>query len=119
MDNRFIAVLDSGVGGLSVLCALQKKFPFERFLYFGDNGNAPYGSRSIRNLLSITIKNIDYIKSYGLKAIVVACNTLSVNIIYNIREYSNLPVFGIFPPVERCVAENKKTPFRVFYVSVL
>ena len=90
MNNRFIAVLDSGVGGLSVLSVLEKKFPNERFLYFGDNGNAPYGNRSKQNLLSITLKNIDYIKSYDVKAIVVACNTLSVNIIYNIKEYSGL-----------------------------
>ncbi|MBR1967890.1 MAG: aspartate/glutamate racemase family protein [Clostridia bacterium] len=108
MQNDFIAVIDSGIGGMSVLKALTKNFPNERFLYFGDNLNAPYGNRSVQNLLSITMRNIDYIKRFGVKAIVLACNTLSVNILNNIKEYAGLPVVGTFPPVESSVVKDEK-----------
>ena len=109
MSSGYIAVLDSGIGGISVLYELEKVFPFEQFLYFGDNQNAPYGNRSRQNLLSLAIHNINIIKKYPVKILVLACNTLSVNLISEIKEYSNLPVFGVFPPVESCLLSGKKT----------
>lgn len=109
MKSQFIAVIDSGIGGISVLTKLEKKFPNEQFLYFGDNDNAPYGNRSIQNLLSITLSNIDYILKYNVKAIVLACNTLSVNLRAEIEQYSSLPTFAIYPPVEQCMLENNRT----------
>ncbi len=109
MNSGYIAVLDSGIGGISVLKKLEKAFPFENFLYFGDNLNAPYGNRSRQNLLSLTIHNINIIKTYPVKMIVLACNTLSVNILNEIKEYSNMVVFGIFPPVESLILSGKKT----------
>lgn len=109
MKSQFIAVIDSGIGGISVLTELEKNFPQEQFLYFGDNDNAPYGNRSIQNLLSITLKNIDYILKYNVKAIVLACNTLSVNLKREIEEYSSVPTFAIYPPVEQCMVENGLT----------
>ena len=76
---------------------------------FGDNNNSPYGNRSKKNLLSLAIHNIDILKAYPIKMIVLACNTLSVNLINEIKEYANLPVFGVFPPVEKCLLTKKKT----------
>lgn len=109
MDRRYIAVIDSGIGGISVLKKLVDNFPNENFLYFGDNDNAPYGNRNKRNLLSLTISNINYIMSYDIKCLVVACNTLSVNLFKEISEYVSCPVFGIFPPVEQCQIKQEKT----------
>lgn len=109
MDNGYIAVIDSGIGGISVLIELLKTFPFERFIYFGDNQNAPYGNRAKHDLLSLCMHNINIIKEYPIKALVLACNTLSVNLISEISEYSGIQTFGIFPPVERCEIEGKKT----------
>ena len=109
MRNDYIAVMDSGIGGISVLRALKDAFPNERFLYYGDNYNAPYGNRSVQNLLSLSMRNIDYIKSFGVKAVVLACNTLSVNLIHDICAYSGLPIFGVFPPVESCIIAGEKT----------
>ena len=109
MNEQFIAVLDSGIGGISVLKELVKAFPNESFLYLGDNDNAPYGNKRKEILLSITMRNIDLLKSYPIKALVLACNTLSVNLIDDIKRYSGLPTFGIFPPVESCVLDNNKT----------
>lgn len=109
MNEQFIAVLDSGIGGISVLKELVKAFPNESFLYFGDNNNAPYGNKTKERLLSITIHNIDIIKKYPIKALVLACNTLSVNLISDIKDYSGVETFGIFPPVEKCVINKEKT----------
>ena len=64
MNDGYIAILDSGIGGVSVLLELIKLLPNERYLYFGDNHNAPYGNKSLSQLLRITEKNIDYIKQY-------------------------------------------------------
>ena len=109
MYYGFIALLDSGIGGISVLKELVYRLPNESFLYFGDNLNAPYGNRNKYDMLSLAIKNIDAIKRYPLKAIVLACNTLSVNLINEIKEYSSVPVFGLFPPVEGCLIKGQKT----------
>lgn len=109
MKNYYIGVLDSGVGGLSVLKKLTESFPFERFVYFGDNANAPYGEKSFRELLSLTIYNLSYMQPYKLKAIVLACNTLSLTVRDRLQEYLNIPVYGIFPPVEREVSKKRKT----------
>lgn len=109
MENAYIAVLDSGVGGLTVLKSLTKELPQERFLYFGDNFNAPYGNKTERDLLALTVKNLLTLSNYNLKALVVACNTLSVTLFKEIIEMVDVPCFGVFPPVERCEVENKKT----------
>ena len=108
MKNSFIAVLDSGMGGISVLKELAVNYPSEKFLYLGDASNAPYGNKSDRELLSITFKNIDYIKSYPIKALVLGCNTLSVNLRSEIENYANVPVFGVYPPVEQALIKGGK-----------
>ncbi|MBE5750241.1 MAG: hypothetical protein E7346_05175 [Clostridiales bacterium] len=100
MRQGYIAVLDSGVGGLSVLNELIKLLPNERFLYLGDNGNAPYGGKSLAELKAITEKNIDLLKSYDLKALVLGCNTLSANLYREISDYAGVPTFGVYPPIE-------------------
>lgn len=109
MKNDYVAVIDSGLGGISLLTKLIKELPTERFLYFGDNKNAPYGSKSSRELLTITEKNISYLKGFGLKALVLACNTLSVSIFGEIRKKEEVPVYGVFPPIEKAVMQGTKT----------
>lgn len=109
MNNGYIGVLDSGVGGISTLLELIKVMPNERYLYFGDNKNAPYGNRTERDLLSLTARNIFYLGTFGLKAIVLACNTLSVTVSENLRSIINVPTFGVFPPVEKAALSGERT----------
>lgn len=106
MREGYIAVLDSGVGGLSVLGEMIELMPNERYLYFGDNENAPYGNRTKMDLVSITLKNLDAIMRYKLKAIVVGCNTISTTILKLVADYSGVPTFGVFPPIEKAVKES-------------
>ncbi len=108
MNDGYIALLDSGIGGISMLLELIKVLPNEKYLYFGDNFNAPYGNKTIRELRRLTLKNIDFIKRYNIKILVIACNTLSVNLLSDIRDYSGLPTFGVFPPVETALKLGNK-----------
>ena len=104
MENRIdlpIAVIDSGVGGISVLRELIKIMPEERFLYFGDSKNAPYGTKSRAEVLEITRNNLVTLQKRGIKALVVACNTATSAAVRILREENpDLPIVGIEPAVK-------------------
>ena len=70
-----IAVMDSGVGGISVLSELVKLMPYENFIYYGDSANAPYGTKNKTMVLNITRQNLEALMEAGAKAAVIACNT--------------------------------------------
>ena len=108
MFDEYIAVIDSGIGGLNVLSRLIKKYPNERFLYFSDSKNAPYGNKNIDELFLIVCKNIDYVKSFGVKALVLGCNTLGSNLLKEISEYSNIPTYGVTPPIDYAIKRYNK-----------
>lgn len=109
MNDGYIVVFDSGVGGLSVLSELIKIMPNERYIYFGDNDNAPYGQKGERELLSLFSNALLEMSFFPIKALVLACNTLSVTIIDDIKKMVSVPVFGVFPPVESYQGKNNKT----------
>ena len=100
--NDYIAVFDSGVGGLSVLRHLQRLMPRERYVYFGDCGNAPYGSRSTEDVRRLALEAAEnLITNYPVKALVVACNTATSAAIGILRaKYPNLIVIGIEPALK-------------------
>ena len=98
----FIAVFDSGVGGISVLRHLVRVMPGERFLYFGDSANAPYGSRTTEEVRQLTLDAAAFLtEQYPLKALVIACNTATAAAIEILRKtYPDLIVIGIEPAVK-------------------
>ncbi len=104
MENRIdlpIAVIDSGVGGISVLRELIKILPQENFLYFGDSKNAPYGTKSRAEILEITKNNLETLKKRGIKALVVACNTATSAAVRVLREENpDLIIVGIEPAIK-------------------
>ena len=104
MNNKhdYIAVFDSGVGGISVLRHLLRHMPGERFLYFGDSANAPYGSRTTEEVRQLTLNAAKKLTSeYGLKALVIACNTATAAAVKDVREtYPDLIVIGIEPALK-------------------
>lgn len=109
MNNGFIAVIDSGIGGLSVLAETVKALPCERYIYFGDAENAPYGNKSERELYEITVRNFDRLFRYGLKAVIFGCNTLSVSVLPVVAPRYGIPFFGVYPPIKE--AEGKAVLF--------
>lgn len=97
----YIAVFDSGLGGLSVLRHLRRRMPGERFLYYGDSAHAPYGVRSRADVEALTLSAADRLMRRGLKALVVACNTATSAAIGALREkYPELIVVGIEPALK-------------------
>lgn len=101
VQNLPIAVIDSGVGGISVLRELRRLMPRERFLYFGDSANAPYGTKSREEVLSITRRNLETLRARGIKALVIACNTATSAAAKALRaENPDLPIIGIEPAVK-------------------
>ena len=98
----YIAVFDSGVGGISVLRHLVDVLPGERFLYFGDSANAPYGSRPTEEVRQLTLDGAAYLlENYPLKALVIACNTATAAAVRQVREkYPDLIVIGIEPALK-------------------
>ncbi len=103
MNRRedYIAVFDSGVGGISVLRQLRKLMPDERFLYFGDSANAPYGSRSKEEIRQLAGNVAAHLVKKGIKALVVACNTATAAAIEALRQtYPDLIVVGIEPALK-------------------
>ena len=97
----YIAVFDSGVGGISVLRELIKLMPDERYLYFGDSANAPYGTRPTQEVRNLTIAAAQKLMARGCKALVVACNTATAAAIRELREiYPEKIIIGIEPALK-------------------
>ncbi|MBE6974496.1 MAG: glutamate racemase [Ruminococcaceae bacterium] len=100
--NDYIAVFDSGVGGISVLRMLRHHMPRERYVYFGDQANAPYGKRSTEDVRRLTLAAAErLLAEYPIKALVVACNTATAAAIEELRAtYPDLIVVGIEPALK-------------------
>ena len=96
-----IAVIDSGVGGISVLRELIKIMPRENYIYFGDSKNAPYGSKEKSEVLEITRANLKKLQEKGIKGLVVACNTATSAAVRILREENpELVIVGIEPAIK-------------------
>ena len=102
----YIAVFDSGVGGISVLRELIKQMPGENYLYFGDSANAPYGKKSTREVQLLTLKNAQMLFDRNVKALVVACNTATAAAIDLLREaFPDKLILGIEPALKPAVRQ--------------
>ena len=101
-DKRdYIAVFDSGVGGISVLRQLKAIMPNERYLYYGDSANAPYGTRPVAQVQQFALKVAEKLRTEGIKALVVACNTATAAAISLLRRtYPDMIIVGIEPAVK-------------------
>jgi glutamate racemase len=104
-----IGVFDSGVGGLSVLRALQAEMPHELFAYVADSGHAPYGERDDTHVIARARAIADYLlRKQNIKALVVACNTATAAAIHLLRgAYPELPIVGIEPALKPAAALSK------------
>ncbi|HSX08720.1 MAG TPA: glutamate racemase [Candidatus Saccharimonadales bacterium] len=108
MNNNPIGILDSGVGGLTVLKAIAKELPDESFVYIGDSANTPYGSKSKEEICARTSKLVDFLISKQVKLIVVACNSSTVSCLEELRkEYPDMPFIGTVPVIKTAAAVSK------------
>jgi glutamate racemase len=94
-----IGVFDSGVGGLTVVAALQRHLPGESILYLGDTARLPYGTKSPATVGRYTDRNVRFLVDRGVKAVVVACNTASAVALDRIE--TPVPLWGVIEPGAR------------------
>ena len=90
-----IGVIDSGVGGLTVLRRLQELMPHEHFIFLGDTLNTPYGNRSREDIIRLVNQMTDYLSYRNIKALVAACNTITVLGEETIRNGHDFEVIGM------------------------
>ena len=109
-----VGFFDSGLGGLTILDAVSRRLPELSAVYFGDNANAPYGTRSQEEILELTRAGIKLLWKHGCDLVILACNTASAAALRRIQE-GGLPegkrVLGVFVPMievltERCWGDN-------------
>lgn len=100
MKNCPIGVFDSGIGGISVLRNMRADLPREDFIYFGDDKNAPYGTRPEPEILRLAEADADFLLEKNVKAIVIACNTATSAAAAVLREKLSIPVIGMEPALK-------------------
>ncbi|WDV45308.1 glutamate racemase [Clostridiaceae bacterium M8S5] len=106
-----IGLFDSGMGGISVLRDAVKFMPNEKYIYYGDSMNAPYGVKSREDIEKLSISACDFLVQKGVKAIIVACNTATSAAIKILRNRYTIPIIGMEPAVKPAlkIADEKKT----------
>lgn len=93
-----IGIFDSGLGGLTVFKEVRRLLPKEDLVYFGDTARVPYGTKSQETIKRFAGEIASYFKSMNVKAVVVACNTVSSLALDEVKKNSNVPVIGVIKP---------------------
>lgn len=101
MNNKAIGVMDSGVGGLTVVKELIRQLPKEKIIYFGDSVRCPYGERSTEEVIHFTEEIFQFLSRKDIKVFIIACNTATAAAISKIREMTDIPVIGVIMPGSR------------------
>ncbi|MGP1717299.1 MAG: glutamate racemase [Methylophilus sp.] len=107
--NAPVGVMDSGVGGLTVLKHLTRQLPHEHFIYYADSAYAPYGNQSAIKIQQRCFAIADLLIAQGAKALVVACNTATAAAISPLRDHFSLPIIGMEPAVKPAAAASKNS----------
>lgn len=108
-DSRPIGMMDSGVGGLTVLLAAQQALPQERFVYVGDTARMPYGSKIASDVVSFSQEIANFlINNYDIKLLVIACNTASACALPILAKELNIPIIGVIDGGARAAVQQSK-----------
>lgn len=98
IDQRPIAVFDSGIGGLTVVRELRRRLPHEDLVYFGDTARVPYGTKSRETVTQFTREDCSFLLRMDPKCIVAACNTASAACLPWLAAELPVPIFGVVEP---------------------
>lgn len=104
-----IGILDSGVGGLTVVKEVFRQLPLEEVIYIGDSARCPYGSRPTHEIHSFTLQMIDFLLQFEPKAIVIACNTATAVVLEEVKRKIPIPVIGVIEPGARAAIRETKS----------
>lgn len=108
MDGRPIGVFDSGLGGLTTVRELRRLLPGEDIVYFGDTGRVPYGGRSAETIVKYARQDVAFLRTFDLKAIVIACGTVSTTALETLAAENPIPVLGVVAPAAAAAARATK-----------
>jgi glutamate racemase len=97
-SHKAIGVLDSGVGGLTVVQEIQRQLPHESIVYFGDTARMPYGPRSYEEVRRFALEIIEFLQTQEVKMVVVACNSATAAGLPYYQEKCDIPVLGVIEP---------------------
>ena len=106
-ETKLVCFFDSGIGGLNLLCECAKRRSDVNFVYFADNCNMPYGSRSHEEILSLADNKFQLMNHLHPAAAVVACNTVTAECIHILRQKYTFPIIGIQPAVKPAASAHK------------
>lgn len=96
MSKKYIGVFDSGLGGLTTVKEIIRQLPDENIVFLGDTLHMPYGNKTTEEIISYSLENVEILKQYDLKAIVIACNTSDANAKEVLKKYNeDIPIFGV------------------------
>ena len=107
ISQQAVGVMDSGVGGISVLKHIHTLLPHENLMYVADSKYAPYGNKTAEEITARCFELADYLIAKNLKALVVACNTATAAAIKAMRENYSLPIIGMEPAVKPAAEASK------------
>lgn len=107
-DTRPIGVFDSGVGGLTVLHECLVNLPHEDFVYLGDTGSFPYGSRTLEDVRGLAFRNASFLVARGVKLIVVACNSAAAAALPQLQAAFDTPIVGVVMPGARAAVQETR-----------
>ena len=103
-----IGLIDSGIGGLSVLHEAYHRLPGQEYLFFADVEHVPYGEKTPLQITGYMIENAQFLIDKGAEALVVACNTATSVAIKELRSRFSIPILGMEPAVKPAVEETEK-----------
>jgi len=103
-----IGIFDSGVGGLSIAKCISEHLPNEQLIYVADSANAPYGDISVSNIEQRVNAITTWLMTKDVKALVIACNTATVNAIDQLRQNFSIPIIGVEPAIKPAARLSKK-----------
>lgn len=104
--NSPIGIFDSGVGGLSIAKRIKEQLPNEKLIYVADSLYAPYGDMNPQQIADRVNVIADKLLSMDVKAIVVACNTATVNAVELLRSRINIPIIGVEPAIKPAAQDS-------------
>lgn len=100
-----IGVFDSGVGGLTVVREIMRQIPNEKIIYFGDTARVPYGSKSRDTVTRFSEQIVRFLRTFQVKTIVVACNTVSAYALDTLEADTDIPIIGVVKPGANVAAD--------------
>lgn len=113
-----IGLIDSGMGGFSILKALIQQGVKAEYFYIYDNKYHPYGQKSQNELTAIGYQNMKILSNQNVDIVVIACNTLTSGCVDKLRGMFNIPIIGVEPPIKPCAQSCQNililaTPFTI------